>query len=77
MPHITLKMYQGRTEEQKEAVTKALSEALKSTLGCSDEHVSVSIYDYDPKEWGEKVFYPEIMGSGEHLYKKPEYEPEA
>lgn len=75
MPHITLKMYQGRTEEQKEAAVKALTEALKSSLGCSEEHVSVSIYDYDPKEWGEQVFYPEIMADEEHLYKKPEYKP--
>ena len=76
MPHITLKMYQGRTEEQKKNVTKALTEALQSALGCSEEHVSISIYDYDPKEWGEKVFYPEIMADEKHLYKKPEYKPE-
>ena len=76
MPHITLKMYKGRTEEQKQAVTKALSEALQNTLGCTEEHVSISIYDYDPKEWGETVFYPEIMKDENHLYKKPEYKPE-
>ena len=75
MPHITLKMYQGRTEEQKKAVAKALSEALQNTLGCTEEHVSVSIYDYDPNEWGEKVFYPEIMADETHLYKKPNYKP--
>lgn len=76
MPHITLKMYRGRTEEQKQAAASALAEALKSTLGCTDEHISISVYDYDPKEWGEKVFYPEIMADEEHLYKKPEYKPE-
>ena len=76
MPHITLKMYQGRTEAQKEAVTKALAEALKNTLDCTDDHISVSVYDYDPKEWGDKVFYPEIMADEKHLYKKPNYKPE-
>lgn len=76
MPHITLKMYQGRTEEQKKAVTEALAETLQKTLGCAEEHVSISIYDYDPKEWGEKVFYPEIMHDEKHLYKKPGYKPE-
>ncbi len=76
MPHITLKMYQGRDDAKKQAVTEALTETLEKVLGCTREHVSVSIYDYDPKEWGEKVFYPEIMADEEHLYKKPEYQPE-
>lgn len=75
MPHITLKMYQGRSEEQKKAAVEALTAALKESLGCTDDQVSVSIYDYDPKEWGERVFYPEIMADEEHLYKKPEYKP--
>lgn len=76
MPHISLKMYKGRTEEQKQAVTKALADALKDTLGCGEDHISVSIHDYDPKEWGEKVFYPEIMADEKALYKKPDYKPE-
>ncbi|MBE7022435.1 MAG: 4-oxalocrotonate tautomerase [Ruminococcaceae bacterium] len=75
MPHITLKMYQGRTEEQKKAATEALTKALQESLGCTEDHISISIYDYDPKEWGEKVFYPEIMKDEEHLYKRPEYKP--
>ncbi|OQB16090.1 MAG: 2-hydroxymuconate tautomerase [Firmicutes bacterium ADurb.Bin193] len=76
MPHVVVKMYKGRSEEQKQALTRRVSEALIETVGCSDDHISVAIEEYDRKEWGEKVFYPEIMANMDSLYKKPNYKPE-
>ena len=51
MPHISVKMLKGRTEEQKKRLSSALSEALIKTLGVSDTHVSVTIEDFTPVEW--------------------------
>ncbi|HOV40736.1 MAG TPA: tautomerase family protein [Oscillospiraceae bacterium] len=73
MPHISIKMLKGRTEEQKKLVCENLTKTLCETLGCSKEHVSVEITDYTAKEW-QDVFAKEIEGS-KNLYKKPEYDP--
>jgi len=75
MPHITLKMYKGRTEAQKQAVCDALNQTLQDTLGCSEEAISVSIFEYDHADWANQVFYPEIMAEEDKLYKKPGYKP--
>lgn len=75
MPHVVVKMYKGRTEEQKKNLTEALSKALIDTVGCSDDHISVAIEEYDKEVWGEKVYYPEIMANIDKLYKKPNYKP--
>jgi len=76
MPHVVVKMYKGRTEEQKKALTEAVSKALIETVNCSDDHISVAIEEYDKELWGDKVFYPEIMKDYDKLYKKPNYKPE-
>lgn len=75
MPHVTVKMYQGRTEEQKQKLADAIAGALRDTIGAGDDHISIAIEDYDPMEWGEKVFYPEIEANRDKLYKKPNYKP--
>lgn len=76
MPHVVVKMYKGRTEEQKRAMTEAVSKALIDTIGCTDDHISVAIEEYDREVWGEKVYYPEIAANMDKLYKKPNYKPE-
>lgn len=76
MPHISLKMLQGRTEEQKQRASAMLVEALKEALGVSDVHISCSIEDYTPQEWQE-IFKEEITDKEENLYKKPAYDPKS
>jgi len=76
MPHIVVKMYKGRTEEQKNKMCEAVSEALISSINCSDDHISIEIEEYEKETWGEEVFYPEIMKNIDKLYKKPNYKPE-
>lgn len=73
MPHITIKMLKGRSEEQKELAVKKVAEALKDALGCSDSHISVSVKDYSAQEW-QSVFAEEIAGEKD-LFKKPDYDP--
>jgi len=73
MPHISVKMIEGRSEEQKKALAAALQKALTDTLGCADMWVSVSIDDYNGKQW-QDVFANEIKDN-KNLYKKPEYDP--
>lgn len=74
MPHISVKMLKGRTEEQKKSLAKALSDALQSTLGVGDAHISVTIEDYTAVEWQDE-FKREITDKPTAIYKAPAYDP--
>lgn len=74
MPHISLKMLKGRTEEQKKIACEKLTNALYEALGCSKEHISCSIEDYTLEEWQE-VFETDVNAKQDVLYKKPQYNP--
>jgi len=73
MPHIVVKMYKGRTEKQKQDLTQEIKNALIRSIGCSEDHVSLDIIDYEPLEWTEKVYNPEIKAKWDKLYIKPKY----
>ncbi len=76
MPHIGIKMLEGRSKEQKEKLSAALVKALCETLGCSSHYVTCSIEDFNAREWQE-VFASDIEGKKENLYKKAEYDPKS
>jgi 4-oxalocrotonate tautomerase len=46
-----------------------------SVLGSKDATISVAVEEFDPAEWKDKVFTPDITGKAGTLYKKPGYEP--
>ncbi len=74
MPHISIKMLKGRTEEQKRLACEKLTKALCEAIGCGEAHVSCSIEDYTAQEWQE-VFKTDVAAKQDKLYKKPEYDP--
>ncbi len=76
MPHISVKMLKGRTEEQKKEAAKKLTAALCEALGCGDTHITVGIEDFTAEEWQE-VFAKDIEGKKDTLYKKPSYDPKS
>lgn len=76
MPHISVKMYPGRSEEEKQAIAAALAEAMMASSGCSEKSLSISIEDVEPANWKDAVYAPEIDAAGERLYKKPGYKPD-
>lgn len=73
MPHISIKMLEGRSEEEKALAVQKVTQAICEAFGCPDIYVSVAVKDYTPQEWQE-VFAEEIQGSGD-LRKKPGYDP--
>ncbi|MFR0690616.1 tautomerase family protein [Enterobacterales bacterium AE_CKDN230030158-1A_HGKHYDSX7] len=75
MPHVIVKMLEGRTQEQKEVLTDEIAKALKTAIGCPDEVISVAIEDYAPADWKGQVYDTDILGAGPNLFKKPGYEP--
>ena len=76
MPHISLKMLKGRTEEQKKNTCEKLTSALCEALGCQKSHVSCTIEDYTAEEW-QDVYAVDIESKKEKLYKIPDYDPKS
>lgn len=73
MPHIIVKLWVGKTEAQKKKLTEELTKTAMSVIGYSAGSFSVAIEDFEPKDWKEKVFIPDILNQQDKLYKKPEY----
>ncbi len=76
MPHISVKMLKGRTDEQKERLARTLQKSLMESLNCGESHVSVAIEDYTPQQW-QDIFKQEITDKEEHLFIKPGYDPKS
>ena len=75
MPHVIVKMYSGRSNEQKQALADAVTKAVTSTLRYGDEAVSVAVEDVSPERWVEDVYKPDILGHSDKLFKRPGYDP--
>jgi 4-oxalocrotonate tautomerase len=73
MPHVSVKLWPGRSEETLQRLTDAIVEDVVDIIGCSKESVSVSIEEVSSADWKEKVYDPEIRDKKEHLYKQPGY----
>ncbi|MBU1054136.1 MAG: tautomerase family protein [Proteobacteria bacterium] len=72
MPHIIIKLYPGRSQEQKQKLTDAIVRDVVSIAKCEAKTVSVAIEDVSSNDWDEKVFKPDILGNKNILFKEPE-----
>lgn len=75
MPHVVVKMWPGRTEEQKTKLTEAIVKDVMTHLKSSESSVSVTIEEVPQEKWTEQVYTPDIQGKWDKLYKKPGYKP--
>ena len=75
MPHVIVKLYPGRSEQQKTRLAEAIVKSVVTIANCGEESVSVAIDEIKPEDWAEKVYKPDILGKPENLYKKPGYDP--
>lgn len=73
MPHIEIKCFPGRTEDEKQACADKVAAIVAETLGCNTTSVSVAIKEVDQADWG-KLYHEQIMADQEVLYVKPGYE---
>jgi 4-oxalocrotonate tautomerase len=75
MPHVIVKLYPGRSEQQKNRLAEEIVKDVVAIANCGEDAVSVAIEEIKPEEWAEKVYQPHILNSAEKLYKKPGYNP--
>jgi 4-oxalocrotonate tautomerase len=75
MPHVIVKMYPGRTDEQKNKLAQAITDSVVKIAKCEEKSVSVAMEEIAPENWAETVYRPDIMEKEETLVKKPGYNP--
>jgi len=75
MPYIAIKCYPKDTETKKKVVEK-INEIFLEAWGCPQEAITISLEEFAPEEWEEKVKKTEIdphqdkmmILSGEKMY---------
>ena len=74
MPHVAIKLFPGKTDQQKVELTEAIRQSMLSIFKSSDESISIAFEEIEPKDWLETVYKPEIESKPDKLYKKPGYD---
>lgn len=75
MPHIIVKLFPGRSEEQKFKLADEIVKDVVAIANCAEKSVSVAFEEIEEKNWVEKVYKPDIQNKKDSLYKKPGYKP--
>jgi len=73
MPHVIVKLWPGKSEQQKRRLAQAITDDVMNVLRYGEESVSVAFEEVDASEWSEKVYQPDIVRKADMLYKKSGY----
>lgn len=73
MPHIVVKLWPDKTEQQKQQLADAITADVMQVLNYGEESVSVAFEEVEPGQWAEAVYRPDIKAKWRQLYKKPGY----
>ena len=73
MPHVIVKMWPGKSEQQKKRLTDEIVQDVMHILNYGAESVSVAIEEVSSRDWAKKVYQPDIVDNSEQLYKRPGY----
>jgi 4-oxalocrotonate tautomerase len=74
MPHVVVKLWPGKSEEQKTRLAEAITKDIMEILHYGEKSVSVAMEEIELREWAEKVYRPEVKNNLDKLYKKPGYD---
>lgn len=73
MPHVIVKLWPGKSEEEKTRLAEEIVKDVMDVLNCREASVSVAIEEVTAQDWPEKVYRPDIVRNSDKLYKKPGY----
>ncbi|WDI39903.1 tautomerase family protein [Bremerella sp. P1] len=74
MPHIIVKLWPGKSDEQKQQLAERITKDVIDVLHNSEASISVAFEEVEASQWGDKVYKPDILAKPEQLYKKPGYD---
>ncbi len=75
MPHVVVKLWPGKSEQQKIRLAEAITKNIIDILHYKDESVSVAMEEVKSQDWIDKVYKPDIQNRWDTLYKNPGYNP--
>ena len=75
MPHVIVKLYPGRSEEQKIKLADEIVKDVVAIAQRDEKSVSVSFEEIEKEDWAEKVYKPDILDKKGSLYREPGYNP--
>ncbi len=73
MPHVIVKLWPGKSEQQKKRLAESITRDVMEVLNYGEESVSVAFEEVKSQDWAKKVYQPEIKDKWDKLYKKPGY----
>lgn len=74
MPHVTVKLWPGRTDEVKRNLAEQIAKDVAAGLTVDIGDVSVAFEEVERSDWGDKVYKPEIRDNMDNIYFKPGYD---
>lgn len=77
MPHIVVKLIEGRPEEKKQELAEKMAALASETLGIRPGAFSVHFEEVSKSDWMDGVYKAEIKPNFASLRVKPDYSDEA
>lgn len=74
MPHVIVKLWPGKSEQQKKRLAAAITKNVMDILHYGEESVSVAMEEVGPADWLGKVYKPDIQSKRNTLYQQPGYD---
>ena len=75
MPHVIVKLYPGRSKEQKKQLASEIVKKVTEIAVCEEKSVSVAFEEVKPDDWAETVYTPDIIDKKKNLVITPGYDP--
>tara|TARA_B100000676_G_C18081931_1_gene851907 strand:+ start:972 stop:1238 length:267 start_codon:yes stop_codon:yes gene_type:complete len=73
MPHVIVKLWPGKTEEQKKELTQKIVDAVHTSLGNGLHSISVGFEEISSENWKEEVYDKDIKNGPGTIYQEPGY----
>jgi 4-oxalocrotonate tautomerase len=73
VPHVIVKLWPGKSDDQKQRLTETIVQGVMDTLEYGEDAVSVAFEEVAPTEWTAKVYDPDIAEKWATLTKQPGY----
>lgn len=74
MPHVIVKLWPGKSDEQKRRLSDAIVRDVTSILDYGDQSVSVAFEEVAARDWKSKVYEADIVRRRNQLTKHPGYD---
>jgi 4-oxalocrotonate tautomerase len=73
MPHVIVKLWPGKSEQQKQQLAEQITAAVMRTLSYGEASVSVTLQEVTAGDWKTQVYEKDIERGAGKLYKSPGY----